>query len=123
MMVNPYQTYQQNSISTLSAKGILVRLHEKALMELQAAQQAWENEDLSSMRPHVQYVQDIISCLRGSVDGSFEVSGTLVALYNYYLVELAKIFINPTEKRFQEMYQFLSDWKETWSKAPNHEIV
>ncbi|QSO50353.1 flagellar export chaperone FliS [Alicyclobacillus curvatus] len=111
------QAYMQNDVTTASPKTIIVRLHEKALVDVQQAHQAWQNHNLDVMRTHITYIQDIISYFHTSLDPSVEVSDTLAGLYRYYLVRLANIFVDPSEEAFAEVKQFLEEWTATWRKA------
>ncbi len=115
--MNPYQAYKQNSVTTASPKAIIIKLHEKALLELELAYRAWISNDLNDMRPHITKIQDIVSYLHSSLDPNQEISPTLSGLYRYYLTQLAKLFIEPCEDGFKEIRQHLSNWKDTWSAA------
>jgi flagellar protein FliS len=115
--VNPLQTYQQNSVTTASAKSIIVRLHEKAILDIDQAYKAWKEARLSDMRPHITMVQDIISYLHGSLDPEIELTQTMTGLYRYQLIQLANLFINPTEQLFDEVKQFLTEWRDAWRQA------
>jgi|SRR5579875_1547109 len=120
--MNPYQAYKQNSIATASPKAILVRLHDKALFELSLAKKAWQDSNLSEMRPHITRVQDIISYLHTSLDPMMQLSEKLGGLYRYYLFQLSKIFVQPTEDLFTEVQAFFTEWRETWWKAEQQSI-
>lgn len=116
--MNPYlQTYRQNAVTTAPPKAILVRLHDKMIADMQAAEAAWQNDNLPEMRSHVEKVQDIISFLRGRLDLTVEASHPLVQLYNYYLVQLARLFIHPEQSLFKELGEYLRSWRETWAAA------
>ena len=116
--MNLYQrVYQQNSVTTASPKTIILRLHERAIFDIQTAKAAWKNGNIEEMRTHIQYIQDILAYLSGCADPKFEVTTTLVTLYNYYIVQLSKAFVEPSEELFTEVERYLTEWKETWAKA------
>lgn len=102
---------------TASPKSIVVRLYDKSLTDLQLAYEAWKSGDIAQMRPHITSVQDIISHLYTSLDANIPVSQTLEALYRYHLIRLSLLFISPTEELFEEVKQFLTEWRATWWKA------
>ena len=104
-------------MATASPKTILIRLHDKALEELELAHQGWQERKLSEMRSNITQIQDILSFLHSNLDPNFEVSEKLGALYRYYLIQLGKLFIEPSEELFDSIRQFLQEWRETWWKA------
>lgn len=116
--MNLYQrAYQQNSVATASPKTIILRLHERALFDLQTAREAWKNGSLAEMRTHIEYIQNTLAYLAGCADPNYEVTSILVRLYNYYIGQLSKAFLEPSEELFAELEGHLTEWRETWVKA------
>lgn len=116
--MNPYlQRYRQNSVTTASPKSLIVQLHDKAIMELEGAQQDWGQGNLDSMRQRITLVQDIVSYLHSSLDPENGVTPTLSELYRYYLIRLSNLFIEPNEGLFSEIKGHFVEWRDTWWKA------
>lgn len=116
--MNPYlQIYQTNSVMLASPRENIIKLHTKMITELRAAQNDLSANDMDSMRSHIMRVQDILSYLRGSLDNSQDVSQNLAALYQWYIGELGKIFVNPQAEMFEFLASQIHEWAEVWMKA------
>lgn len=115
--MNTYIDAYRRGRATASSKTALIMLHEKMILNLRVAQEAWVDGDLDRMRTYISKTQDIVSYLRGCVDTKFDVGKTLVQLYDLYLARLARLFIEPSQERFDEMMGYFVSWRDTWGRA------
>lgn len=97
----------------------LAKLHEQACIFTQNVAHFAKIGDVESARKNIQYVQDIITFLRSSLDMSIEVSGTADSVYAFYYRVLAKWYvdISETPPEYPSMLDFWKSWAETWTAA------
>ena len=121
--MNPAHIYRKNMVAA-PAHTLLAKLHEQAGIFTQQVAQFAREGNIEIARKHIQYVQDIITFLRSSLDMTLEASQRSDAVYAYYYNVLVKWYLNveriPDE--FDVMLEFWQSWAATWTKVPSHSL-
>ena len=88
MPVNPYQKYQQQSVMTMTPGEMLLKLYDEVITQLTAVKQFNEEKDYQGANAALKKSQRIISYLDQTLDPQYEISGSLSALYDYFIRRL-----------------------------------
>lgn len=79
-MVNPYQTYKQQSVMTMTPADMLTMLYDGLIKDLNLAKVAFEARDIVGINTNLQKSQKIVDYLKNSLDFRYEISNNLFAL-------------------------------------------
>ena len=121
--MNPADIYRRNMVAA-PAHTLLAKLHEQAGIFTQQVAQFAREGNVETARKHIQYVQDIITFLRSSLDMTLEASQRTDVVYAYYYNVLVKWYLDveriPDE--FAVMLEFWQSWATTWTKVPSRSM-
>lgn len=117
MPVNPYQKYQQQSVMTMTPGEMLLRLYDEVITQLSAVKQFNEEKDYQGANASLKKAQRIITYLNQTLDFQYEISGSLSALYDYFLRRLVDANVHKDNAPIDEVLPMISDLRETFAQA------
>lgn len=114
---NPYDTYKQQSVMTMTNGQLLLALYDGFLKQISLTSQAFTSKNCSDINTHLQKAQLILTHLRSTLDFKYEISGNLSALYDYFNTVLIQVNIKKDPTGLEEVYQMISELRDTFEKA------
>lgn len=115
-MINPYQQYMQQSVSTMTPAQLLIALYDKAEQELNKAIYYIENNEVENASKSIFKVQDIVAMLDSSLRMKYEVSDNLAALYQFFTEQLIQANIHKEIDILKSLIPFFVDLKDAFTQ-------
>ena len=117
MPVNPYQRYQQQSVMTMTPGQMLLKLYDEVITQLTAVRQFNEEKDYEKSNASLKKAQRIIRYLDQTLDPQYEISGSLSALYDYFIRRLVDANLHKDNAPIDEVLPMISDLRDTFAQA------
>lgn len=116
-MVNPYEVYQKNQVTTAKPEELTLMLYNGGIKFLQQAKMAIENKDFAKANSLIMKTQDIITELMVTLNRDFEISNSLYALYEYMKQKLIEGNMKKDLNLIDEVLGMLQEVRTTWQQA------
>ena len=117
-MAHAYQAYQNNQVSTISQEKLVTMLYDGALRFITQAIIGMEENNLEKKNTNFIKAQKIIAELMGNLNRDVgEIAENLFMLYDFMYKRLVEANIRKDEKAAQEVYELLTDLRNTWVEA------
>lgn len=116
-MNNPYQTYQQQSVTTASPGELTLMLYNGCLKFIKQAKTAIENKDIAGRNTAIQKAQAIIRELSVTLNLDIPVSANLLQLYDYLTNRLMEANIKSDVAILNEVEGFVIEFRDTWKEV------
>ncbi len=117
MPVNPYQKYQQQSVMTMTPGEMLLKLYDEVITQLNAVRQFNVEKDYQGANAALKKAQRIITYLNQTLDFQYEISGSLSALYDYFLRRLVDANVHKDNAPIDEVLPMITELRETFAQA------
>lgn len=117
MPVNPYQKYQQQSVMTMTPGEMLLKLYDEVITQLTAVRQFNEEKDYERSNAAFKKAQKILRYLDQTLDPQYEISGSLSALYDYFIRRLVDANLHKDNAPVDEVLPMIIDLRETFAQA------
>ncbi len=117
MPVNPYQRYQQQSVMTMTPGEMLLKLYDEVITQLTAVRQFNDEKDYGRANTALKKAQRIIRYLDQTLDPQYEISGSLSALYDYFISRLVDANLHKDNAPVDEVLPMIIDLRETFAQA------
>ncbi len=117
MPVNPYQKYQQQSVMTMTPGEMLLKLYDEVITQLTAVKQFNEEKDYQGANAALKKSQRIISYLDQTLDPQYEISGSLSALYDYFIRRLVDANMHKENGPIDEVLPMIEELRDTFAQA------
>ena len=99
---NPYAQYKQLAVNTASPERLLIMLFDGAIRFCLQARQAIEEKDLEKSNYYLLRCQDIVTELIGSLNMDYEISNSLIKMYEYINYNLQQANIKKDVQYIEE---------------------
>jgi flagellar secretion chaperone FliS len=116
-MVNPYEVYQKNQVTTAKPEELTLMLYNGAIKFLQQARLAVENKDLPKANTLILKTQDIITELMVTLNRDYEIANSLYTLYEYMKQRLIEGNMKKDLVLIEEVISMLQELRTTWQQA------
>jgi flagellar secretion chaperone FliS len=116
-MVNPYEVYQKNQVTTAKPEELTLMLYNGGIKFLQQSRIAIENKDLAKANTLIMKAQDIITELMVTLNRNYEISNSLYALYEYMKQKLIEGNMKKDIILIDEVVGMLQELRTTWQQA------
>ena len=116
-MLNPYQQYAQNQVTTATPEELPLLLYKVAVKFILLGLQALEQQNLEEANHNIVKAQNIYCELRRTLDDQYEISRNLASLYNYVIDLLIQGNIKKDKNLLEEALAMTKDFVETWEEA------
>lgn len=115
--MNPYATYQKNSVTTALPQDLTLMLYEGLIKFSMLAKGAIERKMIEQKNTNIQKAQAIISELQLTLNQSIALSKDLNALYDYMQGRLMDANVKNDVAAIEEVIGFAEEFRETWKEA------
>lgn len=114
---NPYQAYQQNSVTQSTPGELTLMLYNGCLKFLNQAKKGIETKDIELKNTNIQKAQNILRELMITLDPSQTISQSMASLYEYMINRLVEANINGDATIVEEVYGMTSEFRDTWKQV------
>ncbi|MGR6837083.1 flagellar export chaperone FliS [Syntrophomonas erecta] len=114
-----YNVYKKTSVETVAPGKLLLMLYDGAMKYLKNAQKAIGEKDFSEAHNQIIRVQDIITELMSTLNMDYEISNSLLSLYDYIYRRLVEANVAKDKVILEEVYQLLTELRDTWNQVIN----
>lgn len=115
--MNPYATYQTNSVTTALPQDLTLMLYEGLIKFSMLAKRNIENGLIQEKNTNIQKAQAIISELQLTLNQSIALSKDLNILYDFMQSRLIDANIQNDLVAIDEVIAFAEEFRETWKEA------
>ncbi|MBF8151993.1 flagellar export chaperone FliS [Exiguobacterium sp. TBG-PICH-001] len=115
--MNPYATYQTNSVTTALPQDLTLMLYEGLIKFSMLGKRAIEQGLIEQKNTNIQKAQAIISELQLTLNQSIALSKDLNSLYDYMRTRLIDANVKNDLVAIDEVIGFAEEFRETWKEA------
>lgn len=114
---NPYQTYQQNSVTTATPGELTLLLYNGCLKFLMFAKKAIQDKNIEKRNENLIKAQNIINELMITLNPDVQLSENLLQIYDYLNRRLMEANTKNDFKIIEEVEDFVVELRDTWKQA------
>lgn len=114
---NPYQAYQQNSVSTASPGELTLMLYNGCLKFMRLAKKGIEEKDLELKNTNLIKAQKIIQEFMVTLNTDLEVSKSMLSMYDYMNRRLIEANIKNDSEIIEEIETLMTEFRDTWKQV------
>ncbi|QQZ10283.1 flagellar export chaperone FliS [Heyndrickxia vini] len=114
---NPYQTYQNNSITTASPGELTLLLYNGCLKFIHQAKKAIENKNIQEKNTNIQKAQNIIQELTVTLKMDVDIAKNMISLYDYINRRLIDANIKNNIAILDEVEVLVTEFRDTWKQV------
>lgn len=114
---NPYQAYQQNSVTQSTPGELTLMLYNGCLKFLNQAKKGIATKDIELKNTNIQKAQNILRELMITLDPSQPISQSMGSLYEYMITRLVEANINNDTTIVDEVYGLTTEFRDTWKQV------
>ena len=116
-MNNPYQTYQQNSVTTASPGELTLMLYNGCLKFIKQAKHAIEEKNIEEKNTNIIKAQNIVRELMITLNMDIDVSHSLMLMYDYILNRLIEANVKNDNAILEEVEGYVIEFRDTWKQV------
>jgi flagellar secretion chaperone FliS len=114
---NPYQSYQQNSVTTASPGELTLMLYNGCLKFILQAKKAIADKNIEAKNTNIQKAQNIIRELMVTLNMDLEVSENMMSLYDYMNRQLIEANLKSDVAILDEVEGLVTEFRDTWKEV------
>ena len=114
---NPYQAYQQNTVTTASPGELTLMLYNGCLKFISKAKSAIESKNIAERNTNIQKSQNIIRELMVTLNMDLDISKNMIVLYDFVLEKLTEANVQNTIQPLQEAEALITEFRDTWKQV------
>jgi flagellar secretion chaperone FliS len=114
---NPYQSYQQNSVTTASPGELTLMLYNGCLKFINQAKKAIADKNIEAKNTNIQKAQNIIRELMVTLNMDLEVSENMMSLYDYMNRQLIEANLKGDIAILDEVEGLVTEFRDTWKEV------
>ncbi len=114
---NPYQQYQQNTVNTSTPQELTLMLYNGLIRFLKLAYQGIEEKDIEKANNNLIKSQNIITEFICSLDTQYEISHSLLSIYEYMNRRLVEANLKKDKAIVEEITGYAEELRDTWMQA------
>lgn len=115
--INPYQTYQQNSVMTASPQELTLMLYNGCLKFIRLSKKAMTEKNYEVKNTNIIKAQNIIQELRITLNQEIEISNNMTQLYEYMYTRLVDANIKNNLETLEEVEGYVVELRDTWKQV------
>ncbi|WP_075619447.1 flagellar export chaperone FliS [Paenisporosarcina indica] len=116
-IINPYQTYQQNSAMTASPQELTLMLYNGSLKFIRLARKAMIENNFEVKNTNMIKAQAIVQELRITLNQDIEISKNLEQLYEYIYSRLIEANTKNDLEILEEAEGYIIELRDTWKQV------
>ena len=117
MITNPYDTYKQQSVMTMTSGQMLIMVYNELIKQLSLAQQAFTQKDISGVNRYLQKSQKLIRALQGTLNFDYSISENLNNLYDFFLSAVLNANVKKDSSQLQTLIEMITELRDTFIEA------
>ena len=117
MTNNPYETYKQQSVMTMTPGQILIAVYDELIKQLNIAILSFENKDMMEINRSLQKSQRIINELRATLNYDYEISKNLEDIYNFLNRAIMNANIKKDPSDLKDVLEIATGLRDAFSTA------
>lgn len=114
---NPYQAYQNNSVTTASPGELTLMLYNGCLKFTNLAKNAIEQKNIEEKNKNIQKAQNIIQELMVTLNMDLPVSRNMMTLYDFIHNRLVEANIKNDIAAIDEVEELVTEFRDTWKQV------
>lgn len=114
---NAYQQYQQSVVNTSTPQDLTLMLYNGLVKFLKLSIQGIEEKDIEKTNNNLVKSQNIILEFMSTLDTSYEISNSLMSMYDYMNRRLVEANIKKDKAIVKEVLGLAEDFRDTWAQA------
>ena len=114
---NPYQAYQQNSVTQSTPGELTLMLYNGCLKFLNQAKKGIELKDVELKNTNIQKAQNILRELMITLDPNQAISQSMGNLYEYMINRLIEANLKNDMAIVDEVYGLTTEFRDTWKQV------
>ncbi|ANU26739.1 flagellar export chaperone FliS [Planococcus versutus] len=115
--INPYQTYQQNSVMTASPQELTLMLYNGSLKFMKMAKRAMNDKNFQDKNTNIIKAQNIVQELRSTLNSEMSMSAGLEQMYEYMYNRLIEANMKNDVTALEDVEALMTDMRNTWKQA------
>ena len=115
--INPYQTYQQNTVMTASSEELTLMLYNGCLKFIKLAKKAMLDKQFEEKNKNLLKAQAIIQELRSTLNPDIALSKELEQLYEYQNNSLMEANMKNDAAALDAVLADVTELRNTWKQA------
>ncbi|WP_222928852.1 flagellar export chaperone FliS [Neobacillus piezotolerans] len=115
--MNPSEIYQRNQVTTARPEELTLMLYNGGIKFLQQAKAAIDKKDIAKAHSHITRVQDIVTELMVTLNMDYEISKTILPLYEYMKRRLIEANMAKDSEILNEIEGMFQELRTTWAQA------
>lgn len=117
MITNPYDTYKQQSVMTMTSGQMLIMVYNELIKQLSLAQQAFTQKDIAGVNRYLQKSQKLIRALQGTLNFDYSISENLNNLYDFFLSAVLNANVKKDSTQLQTLIEMITELRDTFTEA------
>ena len=117
MMTNPYETYKQQSVMTMTSGQILLLVYNELIKQLSMAQKAFEKNDIPEINRSLQKSQAIICELKSTLNFDYSISTELSNLYDFFYTAILNANTKKDPAELPSIIEMATEMRSTFAEA------
>jgi flagellar secretion chaperone FliS len=113
---NPYQTYQNNAVTTASPGELTLMLYNGSLKFIQLAKKGIQDKNVELKNTNIQKAQNIVSELMVTLNTDVEISKNMMTLYDFINRRLIDANVKNDVKALEEAEELIVEFRDTWKQ-------
>lgn len=114
---NPYQSYQQNSVTQSTPGELTLMLYNGCIKFLNQAKKGIETNNIELRNTNIQKAQAIIREFMNTLDKSVPVSESMFDLYEYMNNRLIEANVKNDASIVEEVIGYATEFRDTWKQV------
>ena len=117
MMTNPYETYKQQSVMTMTSGQILLLVYNELIKQLSLAQKAFGKNDIVEINRALQKSQNLIRELQNTLNFDYGISNDLNSIYSFFYTVTLNANIKKDASELQMLIDMIAELRDTFTEA------
>ena len=116
-VTNPYQSYQENSVTQSTPGELTLMLYNGCLKFLNQAKKGIDTNNIELRNTNIQKAQAIIREFMVTLDQSIPVSESMINLYEYMNNRLIEANVKNDASIVEEVIGYTTEFRDTWKQV------
>lgn len=112
-----YDQYKESSIYTANPEELTLMLYNGIVKFIMQAQTAVDEKNMEKVHSSITRAEDIIAELQATLDTKYEVSNSLILMYDYMYRRLIEANVKKDKEILEEVLGFARELRDTWAQA------
>ncbi len=117
MNANPYQTYKQQSVLTMTPGQVLLYVYDELIKQINFAKLGFEDNDINLINRSLQKSQKIIHVLQSTLNYDYSISNNLYDLYDYFNFVLINSNMKKDTDGLDDVLSMVVELRKTFAEA------